>query len=302
VSDGAGERSAGERIAGDSQASALMAVLELEERDTDLYVGRTPRTRLQRIFGGQVAAQALMAAARTLPDGRGVHSLHSYFLRAGDPAEEIRYAVDRIRDGRTFSTRRVVAWQRRKGEDVAIFALTADASAPETPVADHALPMPEVPGPEDLPSLADLATPHGDKAAAALSISQAVEQRLLEDPFDSRPKTPPDTKTWVWMRVAGRLPEEEAVHTAALTFVSDLTLLSAGLARLGGWGGGYVGSSLDHAVWFHQPVRADEWFLYETDSPAASAGRVLCFGQVWAADGTHVATVTQQGLIRSLNG
>jgi acyl-CoA thioesterase-2 len=287
--------------AADSQAAALMAVLGLEERDRDLYVGRTPRTPLQRIFGGQVAGQALMAASRTLPAERGVHSLHSYFLRPGDPHEEIRYAVDRIRDGRTFSTRRVLAWQRRKGEDVAIFALTADASAGETPVAEHALPMPDVPGPDELPGLAEVVEPYGKRAAVALSISQAVEQRLLEDPFDRKPKAPPDTRTWVWMRVAGRLPEEPAVHTAALTFVSDLTLLSAGLARLGGgWGGEYVGSSLDHAVWFHQPVRADEWFLYESDSPAASAGRALCFGQIWALDGTHVATVAQQGLIRSL--
>jgi acyl-CoA thioesterase-2 len=103
------------------------------------------------------------------------------------------------------------------------------------------------------------------------------------------------------MRVAGRLPDDPAVQAAALTFASDLTLLSAGLARLGGgWGGRYVGASLDHAVWFHAPVRADEWFLYETDSPAASSGRALCFGQVWALDGTHVATVAQEGLIRDL--
>jgi acyl-CoA thioesterase-2 len=286
---------------GDSQAAALMTVLELEERDTDLFVGQTPTTPLQRIFGGQVAGQALMAASNTLPEDRGVHSLHSYFLRPGDPNEEIRYAVDRIRDGRTFSTRRVIAWQRRGGKDVAIFALTADASAPEKPVAEHALPMPGVPAPETLPSLAEVVAPYGAKAAVALSISQAVEQRLLEDPFDRRPKSPPDTKTWAWMRVAGRLPEEQAVHTAALTFVSDLTLLSAGLARLGGgWGGQYAGSSLDHAVWFHHAFRADEWFLYETDSPVASAGRALCFGQIWAADGTHMATVAQQGLIRSL--
>jgi acyl-CoA thioesterase-2 len=286
-----------------SQAASLMAVLDLEERQPDLYVGQTPRTPLQRIFGGQVAGQALMAAARTLPGERSVHSLHSYFLRPGDPHEEIRYAVERIRDGRTFSTRRVIACQRRRGEDVAIFALTADAAVPETPVVEHALPMPEVPAPETLPSLPEVVAPHGERAAAALAISQAVEQRLLEDPFDRTPKSPPDTRTCVWMRVAGRLPEDGNVHRAALTFVSDLTLLSAGLARTGGgWGGEYVGASLDHAVWFHAPVRADEWFLYETDSPAASGGRALCFGQLWAADGTHVATVAQQGLIRSLRG
>ena len=291
----------GKNSARNSQAATLMAVLALEERDTDLYVGQTPTTPLQRIFGGQVAGQALMAASLTLPEERGVHSLHSYFLRPGDPNEEIRYAVDRIRDGRTFSTRRVIAWQRRKGADVAIFALTADASIPETPVAEHSLPMPDVPSPDELPSLVEMVAPYGDRAAVALTISQAVEQRLLEDPFQPAPKRPPNTSSWAWMRVAGRLPAEQAVHRAALTFVSDLTLLSAGLARLGGgWGGSYVGASLDHAVWFHQPVRADEWFLYETDSPAASGGRALCFGQVWAADGTHVATVAQQGLIRSL--
>ena len=284
-----------------SQAASLMTVLDLEQRDTDLFVGQTPRSPLQRIFGGQVAGQALMAATRTLPEGRAVHSLHSYFLRPGDPHEEIRYAVDRIRDGRSFTTRRVVAWQRRKGADVAIFSLTADASSPQPAVAEHARPLPDVPGPEALPTLAELVAPYGEQAAAALAISRAVEQRLMEDPFNREPKVPPHTKTYAWMRVAGRLPEDDAVHAAALTFVSDLTLLSAGLARLGGgWGGRYVGASLDHAVWFHQPVRADQWFLYETDSPAASTGRALCFGDIWAADGTHVATVAQQGLIRSL--
>ncbi|TFV87660.1 acyl-CoA thioesterase II [Blastococcus sp. CT_GayMR16] len=279
-----------------------MWVLGLEERDIDLFVGQTPETRTQRIFGGQVAGQALMAASRTLPEERSVHSLHAYFLRPGDPTEEIRYAVDRIRDGRTFSTRRVLAMQRRNGADVAIFALTADASAGEQPVVEHSLPIPDVPRPEELPSLQELVAPYGKRAAVAMSISRAVEQRLLEDPFDRRPKSPPDTSSWAWMRVAGRLPPEQAVHRAALTFVSDLSLLSAGLARIGGGlGGDYAGSSLDHAVWFHQPVRADEWFLYQIDSPAASAGRALCFGQIWAADGTHVATVAQQGLIRPMS-
>jgi acyl-CoA thioesterase-2 len=149
-----------------SQAASLMAVLDLEEREPGLYVGQTPRTPLQRIFGGQVAGQALMAAARTLPGERSVHSLHSYFLRPGDPHEEIRYAVERIRDGRTFSTRRVIAWQRRRGEDVAIFALTADAAVPETPVVEHALPMPEVPEPETLPTLPEVVAPYGERAAA----------------------------------------------------------------------------------------------------------------------------------------
>ncbi|SFP37771.1 acyl-CoA thioesterase-2 [Geodermatophilus dictyosporus] len=286
---------------GDSQAAALMTVLGLEERDPDVFVGRTPSTRLQRIFGGQVAGQALMAAGLTVPGERGVHSLHAYFLRPGDPHEELRYRVERIRDGRSFSTRRVIACQRRGAEDVAVFALTADFHGGEHAVVAHARPMPEVPGPGELRSLADHAAGHGDLAAPALEISRAVEQRPLADPFAPDPKSPPHTQSHAWFRVAGRLPEDPAVHAAALTFVTDLTLLSAGLARVGGgWGGRYVGASLDHAVWFHAPVRADEWFLYETDSPAASSGRALCFGSIWSADGTHVATVAQEGLIRSL--
>ncbi len=290
-------------VAGGSQAAALMVVLDLEERSPDVFVGQTPDTPLQRIFGGQVAGQALMAAGRTVPGDRGVHSLHSYFLRPGDPHEEIRYSVERIRDGRSFSTRRVLAHQHRRGEEVAIFALTADFTAGERPVVEHSLPMPDVAAPDSLPPLEHYAERHPEIGAGAKLIGQAIEQRLLEDPFAPEPKEPPDTATRVWMRVAGRLPDDPAVQTAALTFASDLTLLSAGLARLGGgWGGRYVGASLDHAVWFHAPVRADEWFLYETDSPAASAGRALCFGQVWSADGRHVATVAQEGLIRDLAG
>jgi acyl-CoA thioesterase-2 len=279
-----------------------MVVLDLEERERDRFVGQTPTTPLQRIFGGQVAGQALMAASRTLPEDRGVHSLHSYFLRPGDPHEEIRYAVDRIRDGRTFSTRRVIGRQKRKGEDVAIFALTCDASAGEHAAVEHSLPMPAVPPPDGLPSLAELAVEHGESAKAALILSRAVEQRVLEDPYDRMPKAPPHTQTRVWLRVSGRLPQDEKVHRSALTFVSDLTLLAAGFARIGGSWTDFQGASLDHSVWFHQPVRADEWFLYETDSPAASYGRALCFGQIWSADGRHVATTAQQGLIRAPKG
>ncbi|UOY02838.1 acyl-CoA thioesterase [Blastococcus sp. PRF04-17] len=285
-----------------SQAAALLAILQLEERDTDVFVGQTPSTERQRIFGGQVAGQALMAAEHTVPADRLVHSLHSYFLRPGDPFEEIRYEVDRIRDGRSFTTRRVIARQTRKGEDVAIFALTADFHAGEESVAEHSLPMPDVPPPDSLPGTAEIVARHGEKAAWMAAMGRAVEQRYLEDPFATPPKSPPNTKAWTWFRVAGTLGDEPAVHAAALTFVSDLTLLSAGFARLGGGWPDFVGASLDHAVWFHRPARADDWFLYETDSPSASAGRALCFGQIWSADGTHVATVAQEGLIRPLPG
>jgi acyl-CoA thioesterase II len=284
---------------GNSQAAALLAILELEERRPDVFVGQTPSTERQRIFGGQVAGQALMAASRTVPEDRPAHSLHSYFLRPGDPHEEIRYQVDRIRDGRSFTTRRVLARQTRKGEDVAIFALTADFHAAEEAVAEHSLPMPDVPAPESLPGTAEIAARHGERASEMAEFGRAVEQRFLEDPFATPEKSPPDTRSFAWFRVAGGLPDRPAVHAAALTFVSDLTLLSAGYARLNGGWGDFDGASLDHAVWFHRPVRADDWFLYETDSPAAAAGRALCLGQIWAADGTHVATVAQEGLIRS---
>jgi acyl-CoA thioesterase II len=287
-------------VSDQSQAAALLAILDLDEREPDVFVGQTPSTERQRIFGGQVAGQALVAAGRTAPADRGVHSLHSYFLRPGDPRAEIRYAVDRIRDGRSFTTRRVVAWQRRKGEDVAIFALTADFHAGEEAVAEHCLPMPEVPGPESLPGTDEIVAKHGERAAWMSAMGRAVDQRFLQDPFSAPPKVPPATQTRTWLRVAGELTDDPVVHAAALTFVSDLTLLSAGFARLGGGWPDFIGASLDHAVWFHRPVRADDWFLYETDSPAASSGRALCFGQIWAADGTHVATVAQEGLIRSL--
>ncbi len=286
----------------ESPAAVLLEVLDLEERSPDLYVGTTPSTPLQRVFGGQVAAQALTAATRTVPAGRAVHSLHSYFLRPGDPHEEIRYEVDRIREGRSFSTRRVVGRQTRKGAEVAVFALTADFTAGEKAVVEHSLPMPDVPGPEGLPGIDEVSAAHPERSTAARAIFRAVEQRYLEDPFNPAPKSPPHTQSRGWFRVTGHLPEDAGVHAAALTFVSDLTLLSAGLARLGGgWSGEHVGASLDHAVWFHRPVRADQWFLYETDSPAASAGRAMCLGQIWAVDGTHVATVAQEGLIRSLD-
>jgi acyl-CoA thioesterase-2 len=281
--------------------AALLQVLDLEEREPGVYVGQTPRTDRQRVFGGQVAGQALMAAELTTSGERPVHSLHSYFLRPGDPNEEIRYVVERIRDGRSFSTRRVLAHQRRRGEDVAIFALTADFHRPEPAAVTHSLPMPDVPPADAVPSLVDYARRHNRLDDDELKLlGQTVEQRPLEDPFARVPKSPPNTSSRAWFRVAGRLPDDPTVHAAALTFVTDLTLLGASLARVGGWFDEYQGSSLDHAVWFHAPLRPDEWFLYEIDSPAAAGARALNFGHIWSADGTHVASVAQEGLVRGM--
>ena len=289
--------------AGGDDVAELLQVLDLEEREPGVYVGQTPKTTRQRVFGGQVAAQALMAAELTTSGERPVHSLHSYFLRPGDPNEEIRYVVERIRDGRSFSTRRVLAHQTRRGEQVAIFALTADFHQPEPVAVTHSLPMPQVPPPDAIPTVAEYASRHGREDDDHLQLlGQAVDQRSLDDPFDRAPKLPPDTRSYGWFRVAGRLPDDPTIHAAALTFVTDLTLLGAGLARVGGWSERYEGASLDHAVWFHAPMRADEWFLYETDSPAAAGARALNFGQIWSADGTHVASVAQEGLIRDVGG
>jgi acyl-CoA thioesterase-2 len=285
---------------GDDDVAALLRVLALEEREPGVYVGQTPKTTRQRVFGGQVAGQALMAAELTTGGERPVHSLHSYFLRPGDPNEEIRYVVEPIRDGRSFSTRRVLAHQHRRGEDVAIFALTADFHRPEPAATTHSRPMPDVPAPDELPTLLERAREHGQAADDRLLSGEPVEQRPLGDPFARAAKSPPDTRSYGWFRVAGRLPDDPTIHAAALTFVTDLTLLTAGLARLGGWVDRYEGASLDHSVWFHAPIRADEWFLYETDSPVASGSRALCLGSIWSLDGTHVATVAQEGLIRDL--
>ena len=285
-------------VSDESQAAALLAVLDLDEREKDVFVGLTPSTERQRIFGGQVAGQALVAAGRTVPAGRGVHSLHSYFLRPGDPTAEIRYAVDRIRDGRSFTTRRVIAWQERKGEDVAIFALTADFHAGETAIAEHSLPMPDVPGPQSLPGIAEIAARHGERAAWMKAMGRAVEQRFLQDPFAAPPKFPPDTKTWTWFRVAGELGDDPVVQSAALTFVSDLTLLSAGFARLGGGWPDFMGASLDHAVWFHRPVRADDWLLFSIEGHGVANARGMGIAQVFDRAGVHVATVAQEGLGR----
>ncbi len=279
----------------------LVAILDLETIEVDLFRGRQPDTAFQRVFGGQVAGQALVAASRTADAQFVPHSLHAYFLRPGDTSVPIIYDVERIRDGRSFTTRRVIACQRRKGEDVAIFALTADFNEGETAVAEHSLPMPQVPGPEELPGTGEIVARPGEPAAWMAAMGRVVEQRFTQDPFAAPPKSPPHSQSWTWFRVAGDLNDDPVVHSAALTFVSDLTLLSAGFARLGGGWPDFIGASLDHAVWFHRPVRADDWLLYETDSPAASAGRALCFGQIWSADGAHVATVAQEGLIRSLD-
>lgn len=273
----------------------LVKLLDLERIEENIFRGVSPKVSLQRVFGGQVAGQALVAAGRTVERERAVHSLHAYFIRGGDPSAPIVYTVDRVRDGRSFSVRRVVAIQH--GEP--IFTLSASFQLDQGG-REHGAAMPEVPAPESLPTLAE-----------RLDGFPELQRRRLPLPFDLRYVDDPPWRqrasgprveggNRVWMRATGTLPDDPLVHVCALTFASDLTLLDAVLLRQGvAWGLDPIfGASLDHAMWFHRPFRTDEWFLYDSESPSASGSRGLAAGRIFTRDGGHVATVMQEGLLR----
>jgi acyl-CoA thioesterase-2 len=286
------------RRAGPGQAvvDALVQLLDLEPIEENIFRGGSPKVAQQRVFGGQVAGQALVAAGRTVGTERGVHSLHSYFIRPGDPAVPIVYSVDRVRDGRSFSIRRVVAVQHGQP----IFVLSASFQLAQGGI-DHQLPMPEVAAPEDLPPLAERFAGF-DELAAARRLPQPFDLRYVDDPSWVQRRHGPRglAPHRVWMRANGRLPDDPLVHVCALTFASDLTLLESVLVHHGfAWGlDPVVSASLDHAMWFHRPFRADEWFLYDMSSPSASGGRGLAMGQLYARDGRHIASVVQEGMMR----
>jgi acyl-CoA thioesterase-2 len=276
----------------------LLTLLELETIEEGLFRGRQPVTGLQRVFGGQVAAQALAAAGRTVEDGYAVHSLHGYFLRPGDTAVPIVYAVEASRDGRSFCFRRVVA--RQHGES--IFYLSASFQRPE-PGLDHQDSPPQAAPPDTCPSLGEhLAATTGrpvhrwDSEWAALDVRYAGDSRpggRLQDPVHP-------AVARVWMRAAGRLPDDPLLHACVLTYASDLTLLAATLVPHGVMIGDrrLQTASLDHAMWFHRPFRADEWMLYDQVSPSASGARGLGTGRVFSEDGRLIASAVQEGLIR----
>ncbi|ASO21386.1 acyl-CoA thioesterase II [Actinoalloteichus hoggarensis] len=295
-------RSQGAGSGGDDVASGqpvldrLVTLLDLERIEENLYRGVSPAESPVRVFGGQVAGQALVAATRTVPADRYVHSLHAYFIRGGDPSVPIVYEVDRIRDGRSFTTRRVVAVQHGK----AIFSLSASYQVREEGL-DHAEEMPEVPAPETLPTWADRVAAYRDKLGVFATTPRPFDLRYVNDPpWLSRESGPREAHNKVWMRAAGSLPDDEVLHVCLLAYVSDLTLLDSVLARHGVyWGTDRVaGASLDHAMWFHRPFRADEWFLYDCASPSASGGRGLATGRFFTRDGRLIASVVQEGLLR----
>lgn len=275
----------------------LLELLEIEQLDVDLFRGAQPETERQRVFGGQVAAQALVAASRSADAEFDLHSLHSYFLRPGDTRVPIIYQVQRIRDGRSFQTRRVVAMQHGRE----IYSQTCNFQKPEEGF-EHADRMPAVGQPEEGLALADLAAArseqelrHWQQEWAGLDIRHlGMSGRGIE----VDPATPAQARMWV--RVDGTLPDDPVLQKAAFTYASDLTLIGASLAPHGI----HINSpklqpaSLDHTVWFHRPLRADRWWLYDQASPSASSGRGLSLARVFASDGTLAATVAQEGLIR----
>ncbi len=277
----------------------LLNILDLEQLEVNLFRGRSPQTTRQRVYGGQVIGQALVAACRTLDvNGRPPHSLHAYFLLGGDPKVPIVYDVDRIRDGKSFTTRRVVAIQH--GE--AIFTMAVSFHRDELGMS-HQAEIPDVPKPEDLPSDADI-------RARVLPMMPEPVRRFYERerPIELRPvefdrylgKKIEDGRFHVWIRATGQLPDEPAIHQCVLAYASDMMLLDSALIPLGRtvFEPTIMAASLDHALWFHRAFRADDWLLYAQDSPNLSGARGFARGLIFARDGTLVASVVQEGLLR----
>ncbi|MDQ1659974.1 MAG: acyl-CoA thioesterase [Cryptosporangiaceae bacterium] len=283
-------------LSGQAAVDDLVGLLDLEQLEVNIFRGRSPAVALQRVFGGQVAGQALVAAGRTVPDDRYVHSLHSYFIRPGDPAIPIIYTTERVRDGRSFTTRRVVAVQHGKP----IFFLSASFQIVEDGL-DHQGTMPDVPHPDELPTMAEQIEANATRMGVYAEVPRPIDVRYVGSPgWVASGDRPTEPRQRVWMRADGKLPDDRLLHACALTYASDMTLLDTVLSTHGEvWGpGGFAGASLDHALWFHRPFRADEWVLYDCESPSASGARGLATGRFFSEDGRHIATAVQEGLLR----
>ncbi|HUG86919.1 MAG TPA: acyl-CoA thioesterase domain-containing protein [Euzebya sp.] len=270
----------------------LLTLLDIETIDDDLYRGLTSIGRRTRVYGGQVAAQALVAAGRTVQPDRFVHSLHAYFMRPGDATIPIVYDVDRLRDGRSFTTRRVRARQRGK----AIFTLEASFQVIEPDGLTHQPAPPPAPDPQSLPRMSTLAE-QAEGSTSAWGELLALDFRSQEPQAGEDPEAPMTS----WFRATGQVGEDPLTHAAIITYASDFTLLSNVLTRHGRWFGeeDLMIASLDHAMWFHQPrLDASHWMLYETTSPAAGGSRGLGFGRIYDQDGTLLVSTAQEGLTR----
>jgi acyl-CoA thioesterase-2 len=278
----------------------LLAILDLEPLEVNLFRGRSPQSGWQRVFGGQVIGQALVAACRTVEDvtHRPPHSLHAYFLLPGDPKVPIIYEVDRIRDGKSFTTRRVIAIQHGHP----IFTMAVSFHRAEEGM-QHQAKMPDVPRPEDLPTESEI------KQRILPMMPDPVRRYFeRERPIELRPveyarylgTKYEDGRFNVWIRATGRLPDEPAIHQCVLAYASDMTLLDSALIPHGRtvFEKDIMGASLDHALWLHRPFRADDWLLYAQDSPNMYGARGFSRGLIFARDGTLVASVAQEGLVR----
>jgi acyl-CoA thioesterase-2 len=279
-------------------AEELVQLLDVEQLDLDLFRGQQMPSILPRVFGGQAAAQALVAASRTVDPAYAVHSLHSYFLQPGDTGAPTVFDVDNLRDGRSFATRRVVARQHGRP----IYAMTANFQREEEGY-EHAEPMPDVIAPEDaIDARAASRVLDPDLDSAMDGEWDVVDFRYVGSSADGLlpPEDPPQARQRFWLRVSSKLPDDPFWHVAAFTYISDMTLMGAALAPHGVRMGGpeTLIASLDHSIWFHRPFRADEWWLYDQVSPSASGGRGLVLAKVYTQDGTLVATVAQEALLR----
>jgi acyl-CoA thioesterase II len=276
----------------------LSEILDLERIEHNIFRGYSPQTGWIRVFGGLVIAQALVACSRTV-DGRLPHSLHGYFMLPGDPSAPIVYEVDRIRDGKSFTTRRCNAIQHGQ----AIFSLSASFQVEEEGF-EHSLPMPDVPEPESLPG--DAAAAYADSGVKIPEVIRKIFDR--EKTMELRPvdlsrytrQEPRAPQQYIWIKAAGQLPDDPAIHRAALAYLSDMTLLDTALVAHGRsvFDRDIQVASLDHALWFHRPFRADDWLLYAQDSPNTGGSRGLTRGLLYARDKRLVASVAQEGLIR----
>jgi len=276
---------------------ALVSLLDLEELEVNLFRGRSPQGDSQRVFGGQVLGQALTAAGRTVSSGV-VHSFHSYFLRPGDPKTPILYQVDRTKDGRAFTTRRVIAIQHGR----AIFHMETSFHEPE-PGHRHQDEMPDVPAPESLPTwherLKDYARNAPKDLAGWMLRPRPFDSRYVDfyNPIDPE-KLPP--RLLVWLRADGAVGDARLLHQCLVAYASDMSLLdTAAMPHQISWvDTSYQIASLDHAMWFHDDFRADDWLLYAQESPVAGGGRGFCTGRLFTRDGRLVVSVVQEGLLR----
>lgn len=280
----------------------LIDLLDLDQVDQSVFVGRDDNTEaraVQRVFGGQVLAQALTAAYHTVPAQRVAHSLGAYFLRAGSPGRPITYSVELSRDGGSFSSRRVVASQG----DREIFSMVASFHEPEQGLNHCDLPPQQVPAPQDCPPLAEVLGARSKRAVEAWRKEWGVlDVRFASDTSALSSAGQKDADMLVWVRAASELPADPKLHQAVLAYASDLTLLAVSTVPhpVEFAGPGMQVASIDHSMWFHRPARADEWLLYDQVSPSASAGLGFSFGRMFAG-GMLAASCAQEGLIRLID-